>query len=40
MPQYGVKCCLEADVGIYAHRCRGTGVVMPQYGVKCWLEAD
>ena len=40
MPQYGVKYWLEADVGIYAHRCRGTDVVLPQNGVNCCQEAD
>ena len=34
------KCWLETDLGIYAARWNGTGVVLPQYGVKCWLEAD
>ena len=28
------KCCLEADLGIYAERWRGTGLVLPQYGVQ------
>ena len=40
LPQYGVKCCLEADLGIYAERWRVTRIVLPQYGVECWLGAD
>ena len=28
------KCWLEADVGIYSERWRGTGLVLPQYGIQ------
>ena len=28
------KCWLEADLGVYAERWRGTGVVLPQYGAQ------
>ena len=34
LPQYGVKCWLEADLGMYAERWRGTGSLLAQYGVQ------